>query len=189
MTIVVVQTVLYQNIINTKILWTDMSVKRNVSSIPKNKSNIICQKFKNYKNKQRFLREFNIPHSTYYYLRKKENDKNLKYSNCNVADSSSHSNNNEVWNFIKFVIKPPQKALTIENIRNKVHNAMGVSLKKREIKKFLKEKMRYSYRKGWSTSQKVKSSSHWMQRSIYYLRIFEEIYIDKLIINIDESWF
>ena len=62
-------------------------------------------------------------------------------------------------------------------------------MSRRKVKEYLKERLKYSYNKGSSTSKDATSASNKIQKAIFSSIIFMAILDDKIIINVDESSF
>ena len=90
---------------------------------------------------------------------------------------------------IKSYIKPPTYPETIHNIQQSVLDKIGISVNKRKIKAYLKDSLNYSYKKGSAGSITLKLNNNKIQKSVFSSRMFINIYNNKLIVNIDESYF
>ena len=90
------------------------------------------------------------------------------------------------YRFVKEYVQPPQIPLTIETINNKLNYNFGVRNRKRDIKKYLKDSLNYSYKKGGATTYSGANERSKYLQSIFSSRVLTEILNDKLIINIDE---
>ena len=182
------QIIFYLNTIDINDLWINMNIKRNTKDILYLRRNFIYQRFNKYNNKQEFFRKFRIPSSSYYLMNHDTINESKNERNRLLVDMNSSHNRNDICSFVKEIVKPPQKALTIQSIQQTINKKFNIIFKKREIKEFLKSKLRFTYKKGCSTSIQVLSESHKYQKAIFASRIFKEIYDDQ-IINIDESSF
>ena len=97
--------------------------------------------------------------------------------------------NKKEQDWIILNIIPPQYPLTINNLNQRMSNIFGQKERKRDIKKFLKENMRYSYKKGSSMLKQGFSNRNLMQQSIFSSRVLLDILKGKYLINIDEASF
>ena len=72
---------------------------------------------------------------------------------------------------------------------NSINNLSGYLWGKSDGKRFLKNKLKYSYKRGTPISAKGFTKATKLYRLIYLTEILREIKAEKLIINIDESLF
>ena len=94
--------------------------------------------------------------------------------------------NSEERQFVTDYVRPPQLPWTIQSINDRLNHNFGVKNRKRDIKEYLKNSLKYSYKKGGSTTYKGASEKTKYLQSIFSSKLLREILNDKLIINIDE---
>ena len=88
--------------------------------------------------------------------------------------------------WIQKIIKPP---LTLARIQQQVQMVWGEEIRKRDLKKFIKQDLRFSYkRKSTRPPQAVQLTST-DANALFRARILSEIYEGKLIVNVDEWGF
>ena len=87
--------------------------------------------------------------------------------------------------FVRHYIQPPQIPLTIKKINYQIDANFGVKDRKR-YQIFMKELIKYSFKKECSTTLRGGSETIQYQQSIFSSRILLNILNQKLIINIDE---
>ena len=129
---------------------------------------------------------YNVPASTIYKIVKncKKNSDHLNNEIKIVLNSKTMEL--DEYRFVKEYVQPPQIPLTIETINNKLNHNFGVRNRKRDIKKYLKDSLNYSYKKGGATTYSGANERSKYLQSIFSSRVLTEILNDKLIINIDE---
>ena len=99
-------------------------------------------------NIKEIIKKYNTSASTVYKIIKDYKNK-TQLNNLNFEEN----NNKNYLNFqkqisIKDYVKPPQISLTINSINNGLNKNFEEKWRKREIKKFLKDSLNYSYKKG-----------------------------------------
>ena len=130
-----------------------------------------------------------MPISTLYsILNKLKNSKELNHANINILDDSLGLNQYE-RDWIKANIKPPQYPTNISKLDDKLSNIFGFKNRKRDIKLYLKDYMKYSYKKGSSMLKTGANENNLILQSIFSSRVLLDITQGKYIFNIDEASF
>ena len=97
--------------------------------------------------------------------------------------------NTEEQNFIQSYALPPQEPLTLEKINKEMNNRFGVKNRKRDIKSYLQNQLKYSYKKEAPTIMKGWSKRKTLLQSIFSFRVLLKIIEGNQIISIDECSF
>ena len=130
-----------------------------------------------------------MPISTLYsILNKLKNSKELNHANINILDDSLGLNQYE-RDWIKANIKPPQYPTNISKLDDTLSNIFGFKNRKRDIKLYLKDYMKYSYKKGSSMLKTGANENNLILQSIFSSRVLLDITQGKYIFNIDEASF
>ena len=124
----------------------------------------------------------------YSILNKLKNSKELNHANINILDDSLGLNQYE-RDWIKANIKPPQYPTNVSKLDDKLLNIFGFKNKKRDIKLYLKDYMKYSYKKGSSMLKTGANKNNLILQSIFSSRVLLDITQGKYIFNIDEASF
>ena len=83
------------------------------------------------------------------------------------------------------ILNPPQLLLTLDTISGSLDIICGMKPNKRILKKIIKERLQYSYKKGCSS---VLSSNYDKQKKmnlLYAIKFLNEVMNEKYLINID----
>ena len=133
--------------------------------------------------------EFNLPKSTVYYIKNKFNIKNKNKNNTiDVYQDIFGLKLNQIHN-INQLVKPPTTPLTIKSISERWNLFDNSNIKPQKLIIFLKEHLKYNFKKGSSTTHTGASPKIHTQQSIFSWRILSNILLNKYIVNIDESSF
>ena len=96
--------------------------------------------------------KFNVSKSTLYYLKRNKNKiYNEAISKENIYKDIYRLNKMEM-DWVSENIKPLKAPLTIKNILNMLNSKLESRVKGKDITNFLKKTLKYSYKKGSSTS-------------------------------------
>ena len=137
----------------------------------------------------RIMLKFNISRSTLYYLIKsKDKIYNEAIAKGNIFKDIYGLDENEMTWISKY-ITPPKTPLTIKNIQTMLNFELKSKARTKDISNFLKNTLKYSYKKGSSTSIKGASSKIHLQKRIFWWRMMKNVLMKKYIVNIDESSF
>ena len=98
----------------------------------------------------------------------------------------------DTWECLLFNSKdsiPPKPPLTITQIKEELLADSGINLSRYMIVKILKDKLNYSFKKGYSRPiQSTKQELTWF-RELFSIKALKYILEDKIIVNIDETCF
>ena len=116
---------------------------------------------------QNFLKKIRIPYSSFYIMR----NNSWKHNNKDCGDDNNKTNSDKIdyiiLETIKNYVSPPQYPLTLERIHQLVYDKIGVSVKKRKIKKFLKNSLKYSNKKWIIRIQIIKHKNISFHREFF----------------------
>ena len=87
------------------------------------------------------------------------------------------------------MINPPTNAITVKMIVEGLEENFLNKYKKHEVKLLLKNDLKYSYKKGRSTTFGGSTYKNQILKKIFALRLWTQIYNKNYIINIDEAAF
>ena len=126
----------------------------------------------------------------HYIIKKKLSKKSNSMENAAINIMNCNDNlSKEDKNWIQENIRPPKPPITIEKLNNKMSALFPERNRKRDIKKFLKCDMRFSYKKGSSKVINWLTSKNEVFQSIFSSRCWSKILEGKYLINIDEASF
>ena len=96
---------------------------------------------------------------------------------------------NSLERTIEIMVKPPKPPTTIKRLQSSISNALGIDVEGHTISKILRKRLKYSYKRGSSRPKKWQVSSHPYLKSIFSLKLLQEVYNGRLVANIDECGF
>ena len=134
-------------------------------------------------------KKYNASISSVYKILKDHNDDSASNKFIKLSINKYSVLNKEERKFIKEYVQTPQFPLTLQSINNELNQKFWEKERKRDIKNYLKSELKYTYKKGSSTTSKSGSDSIKYQQSIFSARILQEIISNKILINIDECSF
>ena len=91
--------------------------------------------------------------------------------------------------WIQKIINPPKPPLTLAKIQQQVQMTWGEEIRKRDLKKFIKQDLRYSYKRGSARPPQAVQPTSADANALFWARILSEIYEGKLIVNVNEWGF
>ena len=91
--------------------------------------------------------------------------------------------------WIQKIINPPKPPLTLAMIQQQVQMVWGEEIRKRDLKKFSKQDLRFSYKRGSTRPPQAVQPTSTDANALFWARILSEIYEGKLIVNVDEWGF
>ena len=135
------------------------------------------------------MKIYNIPKSTIYHFKRNKFKKNRDQNYDHSVLYQYRKLNEDERKWIRDNTFPPQPPLTVAKINNDMNETFGIRDRRREIKRYLKNDMKFSYKKGNSTTLKGGSLQILLMQSIFSSRILSQIYQDRYLISIDEASF
>ena len=132
---------------------------------------------------------YGVPKSTLYDVMKSSKIQSKRNGKKINAISSDYKFDREEETWIKKNVIPPQLPLTIAKLNKEMSEIFPVKNRKRDIKRFLKQEMKFSYKRGGSKIINGVSERNKLQQSLFSSRILSKILNTKLLINIDEASF
>ena len=93
-------------------------------------------------------RELNIPISTLYHVLKHKDQITEKYINMSQNMNGIIEKQIKYRKFIYETLKPPSQPITLDKIDRKFFSTFNVHLNKRELKSFIKNDLKYTFKKG-----------------------------------------
>ena len=91
--------------------------------------------------------------------------------------------------WIQKIINPPKPPLTLARIQQQVQMVWGEEIRKNDLKKFIKQDLRFSYKRGSTHLPQAVQLTSIDANALFWARILSEIYECKLIVNVDEWGF
>jgi hypothetical protein len=87
---------------------------------------------------------------------------------------------------ISNIVSPPTFPLTIGTINKRLGVKFGEKDRKYFIAKYLKDELRYSFKKGSKATIKSVTEKNKILRAIFSVQALQQIYRGKILINVDE---
>ena len=134
-------------------------------------------------------RELNIPISTLYYVLKHKDQITEKYINMSQNMNGIIEKQIKYRKFIYETLKPPSQPITLDKIDRKFFSTFNVHLNKRELKSFIKNDLKYTFKKGSPSVNKANDEITKTSKKLFSTYLLQYIMEDKYIINVDEVSF
>ena len=135
------------------------------------------------------MHDYKIPKcSLYHIIRNNLNgNKNGEYDHSIIHKNLKPRKEEIEW--IKNNTFPPKPPLTTTNLNRKMAEIFGIKDRRRDIKNIIKNEMKFSYKKGSSTTSVGGSNQTKFMQSVLASRILYQIYNSNYMISIDEASF
>ena len=133
--------------------------------------------------------KYAIPKSTIYWFKDNAHQIKNEYSIFNFQIIDKFKEQIKYRNFIYDQVKPPTSPMTLDKICTSFLKKFKIHLNKREVKSFLKNDLRFSFKKGSSAVWKIAKMDNIIMRKIFALHLLCFVLKEKLIISIDEVSF
>jgi hypothetical protein len=143
----------------------------------------------NSEDKEVILSTYNLSKSTYYRLAKGSENFKANLVEPEDEDLSRKFLQENEKKIIEALITPPQKPLTIKSIKKSVESSVGRGLDEGQIRRFIKNDLKYLYKKGSSRPAKIRSNPNIYSKSLFCVKILSELHRGRLIVNVDECGF
>ena len=91
--------------------------------------------------------------------------------------------------FIYETLKPSSQPITLDKIDRKFFSTFNVHLNKRELKSFIKNDLKYTFKKGSPSVNKANDEITKTSKKLFSTYLLQYIMEDKYIINVDEVSF
>ena len=96
---------------------------------------------------------------------------------------------NAIWSILENIVTPPQFPLTVKWISEEFRRETGLRLSEYKIRKYLKWRLGYRYKKGNNRPPKVKARNHQLAKGCFAWRLLKLLLNGCIISNWDESSF
>ena len=134
-------------------------------------------------------RGLNIPISTLYHVLKHKDQITEKYINMSQNMNGVIEKQIKYRKFIYETLKHPSQPITLDKIDRKFFSTFNVHLNKRELKSFIKNDLKYTFKKGSPSVNKANDEITKTSKKLFSTYLLQYIMEDKYIINVDEVSF
>ena len=107
----------------------------------------------------------------------------------NYTDEIKEEYPDTVVEAIERYMRPPMLPITIKYIKQKVHKEWELNYSDWKVARFVKQRLKYSYKKGCSRPPKVGGSKNIVAKGWFAVELLIVIHSRKIVINVDESSF
>ena len=115
--------------------------------------------------------------------------KEISYNNISRKITNDYRIILEEEELIMKWLNPPQKPITITRIKSKIKEELGVKYKIHLLRAYVRNKLRFRFKKGCSRLLKYTTQSIAKSKFIFWTNLLRQILNENLILNIDESSF
>ena len=133
--------------------------------------------------------KYSIPISTLYWFKRSADNIKCDYSALNDGIFDDFKSQIYYKTYIYENLKPPALPTTLSKLCNAFNKKYNYHLNKRELKRFIKEDIRFAFKKGSTATQVTSEVNTDIMRMIFFINIQQNIMNDKLIISIYEVSF
>ena len=103
---------------------------------------------------------YNISFSTFHRLAQIIESNFEAYQFLEARRSKKEMLDNAIWSILENIVTPPQFPLTVKRISEEFRRETGLRLSEYKIRKYLKWRLGYRYKKGNNRPPKVKARNH-----------------------------
>ena len=132
---------------------------------------------------------YKLSDSTFQRMIKEIKSKEISFNNISTKIANDYGINLEAEELIKKWLNPPQKPITIARIKSKIKEELGVEYKIHQLRAYVRNKLRFRFKKGCSRPPKYTTPSIAKSKFIFWTDLLRHILNGDLIFNIDESSF
>ena len=153
------------------------------------KNHIALMLAKDPKKRKLIQRCFKLSDSTIRRILKVANSLNFNISKSPSLLSETEELTEQAEEVLRIYIKPPQRPITIEMIKKMIYEQTGEDYGKHCITKFIKNKLKYCFKKGSSRPPQYADDKTQLIKYLYWTEFLSMTLKGDIIINIDESSF
>ena len=128
---------------------------------------------------------FDISYSSYYRIKRMNFHQYYGY----LDEERENDVMNDATKYLRVLLTPPKLPTTIKQITQKVNDFLCSHFSSNFIRKLIKNKLNYSFKRGWSRVLKADCHEYNCMRRIFSSKLLIELTKDSIIYNIDESSF
>ena len=134
-------------------------------------------------------RLFRLSKSTIRRLNKEYEENHQKNESRLLERKNNYELSLEAKDLVEKFIKPPTVPVTISKIQNLIHNELGEVYSIYIIRKYIKDALKYRFKKGSSRPPKYISRRIQLTKALFCTELLSLIFKKEIVINIDESSF
>ena len=132
---------------------------------------------------------YKISRSTYRRIMNKSMHTIAELKHESMFFKHNHLIKPEIWEYIDSMVRPPKFPMTLSKIRNEIFQTFGIKYSIHKIRKYLKDELRYTYRKGSSRPCRYNVRRIQLIKELFCSELLQIILSKEIIINVDECSF